>query len=43
MLANIAAIGATERTRGGESEGGAVAAPPLLVRDFTFSSVSDAI
>jgi len=43
VLANVLAIGPTERTRGGESEDSIVAAPPLLVKDFTFSSESDAI
>lgn len=43
MLANVLAVGPTERTRGGESEGSIVAAPTLLLKDFTFASTSDAI
>jgi predicted Zn-dependent protease len=43
MLANVLAIGASERTRGGETEVSAVSAPTLLVKDFTFSSPSEAI
>jgi predicted Zn-dependent protease len=43
VLRNVVAIGPSERTRGGEMEGTATAAPPLLVKDFNFSSVSDAI
>jgi predicted Zn-dependent protease len=43
VLGNILAIGPSERTRSGESEGGAMSVPPLLVKDFTFSSASDAI
>jgi len=43
MLANVLAIGPSERTQGGESEGSAVSAPALLVKDFSFSSPSDAI
>jgi predicted Zn-dependent protease len=43
MLGNVLAIGPSERTRGGEQEGGAASAPPLLVKDFNFSSPSDAI
>jgi predicted Zn-dependent protease len=38
MLSNIVAIGPSERTHGGEVDGVAFAAPPLLVKDFTFSS-----
>jgi predicted Zn-dependent protease len=38
MLSNIVAIGPTERTHGGEVDEVAFAAPPLLVKDFTFSS-----
>jgi len=38
MLSNIAAIGPSERAHGGEVDGVAFAAPPLLVKDFTFSS-----
>jgi len=43
ILANVVAVGPTERTRGGESADSIVAAPPLLVKDFTFSSESEAI
>ncbi len=43
MLSNIVAMGPSERTHGGEVDGGAFAAPPLLVKDFTFSSKSSGI
>jgi predicted Zn-dependent protease len=43
VLGNVLAIGPSGRTRGGEREGTVTAAPPLLVRDFNFSSPSDAI
>jgi predicted Zn-dependent protease len=43
ILANVLAVGPSERTRGGESERPTIAAPTLLVKDFTFSSTSDAI
>ena len=43
MLGNIDAIGPTERIHGGDLRGGAVAAPPLLVKSFNFSSRSDGI
>jgi predicted Zn-dependent protease len=43
VLANVLAIGPSERTRAGEFDGWAPSAPPLLVKDFTFSSQSDAI
>ena len=43
VLANVLAIGPSERTRGGESEDSVVSAPPLLVKDFNFSSASEAI
>jgi predicted Zn-dependent protease len=43
VLANVLALGASERTRGGENEDSLCAAPTLLVKDFTFSSRSDAI
>jgi hypothetical protein len=39
----VLAIGPTERTRGGETEDSAVSAPPLPVKDFNFSSASEAI
>jgi len=40
MLQNTVAMGRPVRTRGGES---GMIAPPLVVKDFTFSSVSDAV
>jgi predicted Zn-dependent protease len=43
VLANVLALGESERTRGGENEDSLCAAPTLLVKDFTFSSRSDAI
>jgi len=43
LLANVLAIGPSERTRGGENEESVVSAPPLLVKDFNFSSASEAI
>jgi predicted Zn-dependent protease len=43
VLANVLALGPSERTRGGEIEDALCAAPTLLVKDFTFSSRSDAI
>src|SRR5262245_8791203 len=43
MLSNIVAMGPTERARGSEIEDASVAVPTLLVKDFTFSSLSDAV
>jgi predicted Zn-dependent protease len=43
LLANIDAVGPTERIHGGDLSGGAVAAPPLLVKTFTFTSRSSGI
>jgi predicted Zn-dependent protease len=43
MLANVLALGPSEHTRSGENEDSLCAAPTLLVKDFTFSSRSDAI
>jgi len=43
VLANVLAIGPSERTRGGELEESVISAPPLLVKDFNFSSASEAI
>ncbi len=43
MLSNIEAIGPSERIHGGDLHGAPVAAPPLLVRNFTFSSRSAGI
>jgi predicted Zn-dependent protease len=40
MLQNTIAMGRPVRTRGGES---GMIAPPLVVKDFTFSSISDAV
>jgi predicted Zn-dependent protease len=43
MLNNIEAMGQPVRALGGEGAGLPVSVPPLLVRDFTFSSLSDAV
>lgn len=43
MLSNIEAMGPSERATGSESEEWPVYVPPLLVKGFTFSSLSDAI
>ena len=43
MLSNLDAIGPTSRIHGGDLGGGPVAAPPLLVKRFTFSSRSSGI
>lgn len=43
VLNNIEAMGPAERARGSESEDFTAAVPPLLVKDFTFSSLSDAV
>jgi predicted Zn-dependent protease len=43
VLGNVLAIGPSERTRGGEREDSVASAPPLLVKDFNFSSQSEAI
>jgi predicted Zn-dependent protease len=40
MLQNTVAMGRPIRTRGGES---GMIAPPLVVKDFTFTSISDAV
>ena len=42
MLNNLDALGKTERTVSGES-GQSALIPPMRIRDFTFSSLSDAI
>ena len=42
MLNNLEAMGPPERLAGTEA-GGAVVVPPLKVRDFNFTSLSDAI
>lgn len=41
MLQNTLAMGKPVRVRGGE--GGGMIAPPLLVKDFPFTSISDAV
>ena len=43
MLNNIEAMGKSERAIGAENTELPVSVPPLLVRDFTFSSLSDAV
>jgi predicted Zn-dependent protease len=43
VLGNVLAIGPSERTRSGEAEDSVISAPPLLVKDFTFASASEAI
>ena len=43
MLSNLEAIGPTRRVHGGDISAGPIAAPPLLVRSFSFSSRSSGI
>jgi predicted Zn-dependent protease len=43
VLANVLAVGPSERTQPGEFENAVASAPPLLVKDFSFSSQSEAI
>jgi predicted Zn-dependent protease len=43
MLSNIEAMGRSERTTGSEVDDWPVSVPPLLVRDFNFASLSDAV
>ena len=43
MLNNIEAMGPAERATGSEIEDWPVFVPPLLVKNFTFSSLSDAV
>ena len=43
MLNNIEAMGPSVRARGSEVEDFTISVPNLLVKDFTFSSVSDAV
>ena len=43
LLNNLEAMGPSERTIGSESQFCPVWLPPLLVKDFTFSSLSDAV
>jgi hypothetical protein len=42
MLNNLEGVGTAVRTAGGEG-GPGVAMPPIKVRDFNFSSSSDAV
>jgi len=42
MLNNLEALGKPERTISGEG-GGSALIPPMKIRDFTFSSLSDAV
>ncbi|HEY0273243.1 MAG TPA: metallopeptidase TldD-related protein, partial [Chitinophaga sp.] len=42
MLNNLEAMGKTERTVSGESDMNAMV-PPLKLREFTFTSLSDAV
>jgi predicted Zn-dependent protease len=43
MLNKTEAMGPTERTTGSEVDDWSVCVPPLLVKEFTFSSLSDAV
>jgi predicted Zn-dependent protease len=43
MLNNVIAMSPSERATGSEIEGWPVSVPALLVKDFTFSSLSDAV
>jgi predicted Zn-dependent protease len=43
MLSNIEAMGPSERTTGSEIDNWPVCVPPLLVKDFNFASLSDAV
>ena len=43
MLNNVISMSPSERAAGSEIEGWPVSVPALLVKDFTFSSVSDAV
>jgi len=43
MLKNVLEIGKAENAVGSEVEGLQIFAPPLKVKDFNFSSISDAI
>jgi predicted Zn-dependent protease len=43
MLSNIEAMGPAERTTGSEVDDWPVCVPPLLVKDFNFASLSDAV
>jgi len=41
MLKNTVALGTPVRVRGGEGQG--MIAPPIVVKDFSFTSISDAV
>jgi predicted Zn-dependent protease len=41
MLKNTVAMGTPLRVRGGEGQG--MIAPPIVVKDFSFTSISDAV
>jgi predicted Zn-dependent protease len=43
VLKNILAVGASQRTYFAEAGNTAISVPPLLVKDFTFSSVAPGI
>jgi len=43
MLNNVIAMSPSERATGSEIEGWPISVPALLVKDFTFSSLSDAV
>ena len=43
MLNNVLGMTPSERATGSEIEGWPVSVPALLVKDFTFSSISDAV
>ncbi len=45
MLSRLEEVGRAERVNASESGGrtGAVVVPPLKIRDFTFTSVSEAV
>ena len=43
MLNNLEALGQPMRVQGGDDGGGAIMVPPMKIRDFTFTSQSDAV
>jgi PmbA/TldA metallopeptidase C-terminal domain len=43
LLSNVAAVGPSERTCVGVDDSSAISVPPLLVKEFTFSSRSSGI
>ena len=43
LLNNLEALGRPERAASSEGGGGAIVVPPLRARDFTFTSLSDAV